>query len=381
MIRLMLAVLLSLGCLSGSLSAQQTQSGTVGQPAYSVQPYDGQVLTTPGATVWDGPPCPPADSLFGLGAGQNCFNSYTGWIGGAGVYYIKPAWDNNQAYVQAQSDGAGTTTSTRTDFDYGYEFAPQAWLGYVGTSGFGVRGRWWMFDHSADSISFADPADGTIFLAQAPLLYLPTFLSGSPGTLVPVFVGGPGAQYTFQSNLDLYAIDLEGVQVIEHEQWTWVFSGGVRYAHIAQKYNVYVNNGAAFENMVSGHNFNGLGPTVSLEGRRNIGMTGFALYANARGSILGGDGKQSVQVSRSAGGGTFLNASSQNWEILSIGELEVGTEWSRLLGVAKFFVRGGFVGQVWHSAGNASNTGLDGLPDDNTNLGFYGFRLALGVDY
>ena len=122
-----LAALFLVGWLAAPVAGQQTQLGSFSQnrqATYEVQPYDGQVLTTPAPSVWEGPPCPPANSLFGLGAGQTCFDSYTGWVGGAGVYYIRPQWDNNQAFIQAQSV-AGVTTSTMSLSSTGCAATPE----------------------------------------------------------------------------------------------------------------------------------------------------------------------------------------------------------------------------------------------------------------
>ena len=40
-------------------------------------------------------------------------------------------------------------TTLEFDPDYDLEFSPRVWGGYKGAAGFGVRGRWWWYDHGS----------------------------------------------------------------------------------------------------------------------------------------------------------------------------------------------------------------------------------------
>ena len=96
--------------------------------------------------------------------------------------------------------------------------------------------------------------------------------------------------------LQLDVWDFEADQALDFGYWTMLFSGGLRYAHLAQNYNAFllasatnVNNGNLFNEsggITSGHSFNGAGPTIALEVMRKLGDSGFALYAGARGAVL-----------------------------------------------------------------------------------------------
>jgi hypothetical protein len=295
------------------------------------------------------------------------------------MMFLKPFWDNNAAF-----SGAGVPGNIRRNFDfnYDYEYAPFAWLGYVNDSGFGVRGRWFMFDHSAD-VQQAVPA------ALGP----PAYVAGGPGGVL--FNTGAAATWDIQSDLEMDVYDLEATQAIDHGPWTWAGSAGVRYMRIVQHYNVFesfpgVGSGRQFN---SAHSFDGIGPTLSLEGRRVIACSGFSFYGSVRESILVGDSLYDASFFP-AGGGNPAGATQSiaaSWSPVSITELELGIEYALQLGYATGFVRGGIVYQFWQGVGNASFTdptfggvnGLVGFPAhfDRSNLALAGIQASAGITY
>ena len=54
-----------------------------------------------------------------------------GWVGGAGVYVIKPHWTTNPAFATTVASG-GVSVDSQTDFPYSYYATPLVWFGYVG---------------------------------------------------------------------------------------------------------------------------------------------------------------------------------------------------------------------------------------------------------
>ena len=83
--------------------------------------------------TWDRPACPDcaaADS--------------GGWIGGAGVYFVKPYWETNPAFISGSSlDLMGNPTSqTDASFDWDLEVSLVVFVGYVGEGGTGVRAQY-----------------------------------------------------------------------------------------------------------------------------------------------------------------------------------------------------------------------------------------------
>ena len=71
-------------------------------------------------------------------------------------------------------------------------------------------------------------------------------------------------------------------EVTQDYQWgpcTMMVAGGLRYAHIAQRYDaVDLTTPSRF--VVSGHNFDGIGPTLYVRGRRQCGCSGAYLFGD-----------------------------------------------------------------------------------------------------
>ncbi|MGE0606973.1 MAG: Lpg1974 family pore-forming outer membrane protein [Pirellulales bacterium] len=389
----LLAILALLVCVQARGQGTQIGSNSSSRGARLAQ-YDGAMvaepdgmagqgmIVQPGGEAWG---CDPyetqggwSNNMFGVPCGESCQGRGAGFIAGGGVYFIKPMWTNNQAGIVT---GPGPSLG-RLEINNDHEFAPFAFLGFVGPNGFGVRGRAWYYEYAANDVVFTLPAGNTV-ASQSPLF------AATPLVNTNVSSATPGDVFRVSSNLNLYVYDLEAFQAIDHDQWTWTFSGGVRYAIIRQQYVATITpvavGGPAAQSVNSLHRFSGWGPTISLEGRRAFGQTGLALYGNARGSLLFGDSTQDVTSTLSVGPAfahPAVNASAARWSPLSIFEFEIGGEYGYWLGTtARLFARGGLVGQAWLNAGNAANAGLDGLPDDNANMGFTGYRATVGVDY
>lgn len=363
-----LAALLLVGAVANTSIAQRTQIGSYSakQATYETQPYVGPALAGPGPSVWEGPPCPPANSMGGLfdGAGVNC-GGYSGFVGGAGLMFLKPFWENNPAFTATNAPG---NNIRNFDFNYDYEMAPLGWVGYVNDSGFGVRGRWFQFDHSAD-------------VSQGVAAVPPVVTGGGPGGII---VGGPGATYNYQSDLNLDVFDLEATQAIDHGPWSWVGSAGVRYLQISQHYNIFEFFPGFFSGrqLISAHNFHGVGPTLSLEGRRVIGCSGFSMFGNIRQSILVGDSLYDGTLTNPF----FPNLNTQtlfsSWSPVSITELELGVEYAMQLGYATGFLRGSIVYQYWQGVGNASYSDPTFTGNfDRGNMALAGISASAGLTY
>jgi hypothetical protein len=292
---------------------------------------------------------------------DTCCGTGCGWVAGVGVMYVKPHWDSNPAIVDLQDD-----TIEFIDFDHDFEAAPLAWVGYVGDTGFGVRARWFEFDHSTNLEFTADGNQATPFIF--PLGLLLEFPAGF--------------DVAARSNLNLDVYDFEATQSLSHGCWTWLGSAGVRYLHISQRYDLQLSPTPTVPTITayeSSHSFNGVGPTLSLEGRRAVGCTGLSFYGNARGSILFGDSEYVAQIPD--GEDTFFLRQS-SWAPVSIVELELGADYRVPVGCAMFFARGGLVGQLWQGVGNAAAIDSSGIPADrSSNLGLYGLKSEIGIAY
>jgi hypothetical protein len=287
------------------------------------------------------------------------------------VYYVKPHWETNPAYVVARTV-AGVTTTSQSDFAYDYDISPRAWLAYVNPCGLGVRGRWWTFDDDSTT-TFTNPGGGFAIDSAGPLGL--QNLSTTAGDLL-----------TYSSSLELDVIDLEAIQQFHCGWWSCAASFGVRYARLEQSYShTEVPTVGAVDAVQSSHDFEGYGPTAAFEGYCPLGCSNLSLYGSARAALLFGDSQQS---SRLISNNVLTNvATTSGFDILPVGEFELGLQWSRPCGTAQWFVNAGMVAQAYFGAGNSANNELipvlvdPEVSDNHSNLGFFGWTFAAGIDY
>jgi hypothetical protein len=315
-----------------------------------------------------------ASPMAYYGDGGCCHDQHGGGGGaqaGIGFYYIQPHWETNPSHTINFTAQDGTTQIRQTDFDYDYEFAPLIWLGWSNCDGMGFRLRYWHLETDASTLL---TNDGTLAIDSAAPLGLQN-LSTTAGDVL-----------LFASDLKIRVYDAEVTQAAELCGWNLLVTGGLRYAHISQSY-VHVELPTLGNTLVdaisSGHNFKGIGPTAALETRR--GMGGLAIYGSARGSILFGTGKQDSTQVVNNDPNTF--ASTSRDDVLPILEMEIGAEFTSEMCGSRMFVQAALVGQVWFGAGNAANNELipvlvdPEVSDNSSNLGLFGLKVAVGVNY
>jgi hypothetical protein len=377
----------------------------------------GTLVLPPAPGVPESSPCATAkglwDNLVGMhhaytsriDGGPLCVEESSGGVhfyAGAGFYFVKPHFESNPAFSSSltlTAAGVTTVTGTTKEFDYSAEFAPRLSLGVVGAGGLGARAGWWHFDQGPSVPLQASNTDSTLSttVSSAPVAGVPDFTS--PGAVARAF-GVFNDQMTFNTHLKLDVWDWEVTQVLEPAGWSLLVAGGLRYAYLSQDYEAdRVNQGSGRSGtsrvtvttdadfIRAGHNFSGVGPTAALEARRPLGDTAFSLYSSARGALLFGRSRsQAFQRTREVrtvtptrGLASTVNTTTVTGnndsrdDLLPVGDLELGAEWARDTGRIRFFVRTGFVGQVWFGAGNATS--------ENGNLGFLGLTLMAGALY
>ncbi len=276
-----------------------------------------------------------------------------------GIYLLQPVFDTNSAFIV--NAGAGNL-QRHVSFSHNLEFSPNVWLGYVSERGWGVRGRWFQFDHDSTSVYAAGPGE--------------TITGISALTLGRIPVAGTVAT---SSNLAVNVADFQVTCSFESSRWTHLLGFGARYSHMSQDYRTTLSNIGTRIDLTSGHNFNGVGPSFSLESKCKIKESGFAIYGQAHGAILFGTGKEMYTA---VNNGTPQQLAREESRVLPVGELEVGAEYQRNVGRAKAFLQAGFVGQVWWGGGNASNLDAVGFGSaSHSNFGFVGLALRAGVRY
>jgi hypothetical protein len=316
-----------------------------------------------------------------------------GWLVGAGFYYLQPRWGSNPAFDKLATDAYDNQTSVEEDFHVGGHFAPLIWLGYVGETGVGLRGRWWQFQGDA-SVTATNPNHDDS-------------LSTTIYSAYPLGVGFGNASSAdfdnalrFEGDLKMSVADAEILWDLRPGRWSLLLGGGVRYAHLAQSYKVAsvatpvdpLQNTLETD-LLSDHRFDGIGPLVSLEARYPIGSTGFALLGSTRGALLLGTGRQHVSMLTTESDATgpvsevLTDKTRPVGGVLPVLEFEIGAQWERKINYYRFVVETALVSQAWFYAGNAANhqsVFSSTFPNDQIDqdtLGLIGLRLTAGMTY
>lgn len=329
-------------------------------------------------TVTADPPAPPAQNLpapvdlsnHGVvlppqtfddtAKAPNTTRDRTGqWTITGGAYLMQPVFNSNPAFVVNSASG---NVSRQVDFGHPLQAAPQVWLGYVSERGWGARGRWFMFDHDSSAGYSTLPGEsvrGASFLGLGQ--------TGVAGNVVA------------SSELALNVADFQATYSYDCAKWSLLAGFGVRYTHLSQDYRATLTALGTRIDLVSGHNFNGAGPSFSLETKRYLGEKGFAIYGNMHGAVQFGTVNETYTALNNA---VYQEFTRSRTNVLPVGELEIGGEYARNMGRAKLFLQGGFVGQVWWNAGSASNVDPIGPTSASShNLGLLGIALRAGVRY
>ncbi|HEY2414484.1 MAG TPA: Lpg1974 family pore-forming outer membrane protein, partial [Pirellulaceae bacterium] len=257
-------------------------------------------------------PAAPADTIstnWNYGSGfygcQAC--PPCGWFADAGLYVLQPRWATNQAMAVLTPLGGGRFSLTNIDFKYGFNGSPFLNLGYVAQCGLGFRVGYW--DFRGDSTANFTSTGGSIVSSAAPLS-LTVF--GVPNPM----------QVT--TRLAFQVWDCEATQQLDGFGGLWTVSGGVRYLHMLQTYDVTTFGAAGTrDDLASSHSLNAAGPTLALKGRTQLGNSNFSLYASARNSLVFGANAQEAR--QFAANGSQGNESFQSSRSLAnISELDVG---------------------------------------------------------
>ena len=274
---------------------------------------------------------------------EACRCSPSGFVGGAEAVFLQRYYHNNLA-VQNRTDDQ--------QFIYDFQVSPRFWLGYENEDGLGVRARYWGYDETSSVSS----AGGNVIIT---------------GINYFIGVGAP-----VSDRLRAFTLDGEVTQKTCLGSWQVEFGGGLRGLSMYQDTRMVSDVDLPVYSVGSiNSEFDGAGPTLSIEAKRPIGCNGFALLGNARGSYLFGS-RTRIEATDVIGN---TNASSRHFEsrhtdTLSIGEIQLGIEWSRCLGNGSHLaIQGLWEGQLWTGAG-----GPWGSQDD---LGLMGFALSVGITH
>jgi hypothetical protein len=280
------------------------------------------------------------------------------WNGGVSAFVLKPHWTGgNIAYLdQNISTGIYSATSFATP----YSAAPAFWFGYETRSGDGIQFNY--FQYSQTSNVNAVVPDGHKYLPS--LDYRTT---------------EAGETFTAGSGLKITTLDLEVTKRVQAWNWDWTATAGLRYLHLAQNYF------DGFEEKETTNNsFNGVGPTMSLGGRRPIGGSGLGFYSSARGALV--FGQQHAFASYFS-----QNSQSNTWGVIPTAQVQFGVDYRRQLwgNRATLVIENGLIGQVFFNVGTPNS--VTNIPWDlyyntatastTSSLGLFGLRSSFGISF
>jgi hypothetical protein len=345
------------------------------QPAQYVSP----VVTPPPpaapyATPYTATPPPPTAPAFSFPALSPSWGGF--YIGAEGT--ILEARVGGASIVTLGEFPVGMApvdvpiTSLEFDPDYDLEFSPRVWGGYKGAAGFGVRGRWWFYDHGSGGNFAFNPLE--------------------VGVPEPVDTTGDGVadvnvildSATLRSNLQLNSIDLEGTQDGNFHNWDFQIAGGVRWAKI--EYDMIGSIAGDIEDPIGEleagfepftdtisalSEFQGVGPTIALAGRRPLMFAdGLAFLVGVRLAFLFGD-TTGVLTTENAFADPVVETDFEE-HLVQVWEVQVGFEYSRQLASgSRLFGAALLEAQVWEWNSPFGVSGGD--------LGFFGPTVAVGI--
>jgi hypothetical protein len=285
------------------------------------------------------------------------------WQAGFDMVFARPHFENNVAYTVMQSDGVSFESISETEFDYDHVLTPRIWLGYQTPEGVGLRASYWEFDQGAVAPTVNPPANGFGDVTH------PAFGG------VDISSNVPTDTFSARSGLDAYTLDLEMLLCGELCNWQLLTSAGVRYASISQDYLAQLRNGAGtlVGEIDYQHATDGFGPTMAVQAKRPL-FGGLSFVGLARGSLLFDDSRSQLRAGEDLDLVTpfITTRSTVRNDLLPIGELQVGSEWSSgQLSYGEVIVRSTLEGQLWSGVGNATS--------ESGDLGFIGYSIGVGL--
>lgn len=295
------------------------------------------------------------------GAGGCCrpAEGHCGWEAGYSFLFAKPYYKES---FEATSMSLASGTFSLIPFGFDYQSTPQAWLGYVGQNGFGVRSTYWQYDHAANPLTLVSDA-ATINSAHSTTVIFPATISTT----------GPGQVLSIDSRLRVQTLDLEGTQRSRVGDITAVGSAGLRYSALDQRFSAAViDAGTVTQQLAWSRRFEGLGPTVGLEATKPLHVGRLSAIVAGRGALLFGQKNLTRFVQPASLTAPPLIRFENADEVVGCGSLEVGAQWERSWGNgSRLFVRGTYGSQLWTDAGAPTLT----------FLGVESFNLSAGLDF
>ena len=371
-------------------------------------PENGQVEVLPIAPSKQPPVAPPTNTTplippaVTSGAAAQDNGPTHGLMAGGAFYFLRPYLQNNTSFVTTINPGQPNSQVISDSFRWDFQPAFAGWIGWTDACGLGIRSRYFQFSESSETASLNNgitPPPQTQTTITPPLANFLTLSTGgsafgSPGTLLNTGFGTD--HLTFGSDLRIQTIDLELTYRMNTAFGLFQAFGGGRYLNLAQGYHATLtNNGGGApisesQSFDASRTFQGGGPTGGLEWNIPIRRTGLSVYANARGSLLVGNSKDTVSFSQTINDPEGLipghvvppqpailhispTSSRSSDGVIPTAELELGFEYGHRVGRCWLFFRGAAVSQTYFDAGNASQA--------TGNFSLFGAQATLGIGF
>jgi hypothetical protein len=316
-----------------------------------------------------------------------------------GFFMVHTYFGQNPAFNITQGHGTKSATTTTHDIEFlDVNFGPKVLLGVESADGWGFRSYWWLIDEESE-ISHLTNGDSTgrTVVQSTPAVGVPGF--SSPGTVAKAFKIFHD-KFDFRNRVVADDWVWEATKDFQWDCWSFLITGGARYTYISQSFVASrLNKGTGTlgtskvtltqdsDEIIAGHNFGGVGPTILLELRRHIGDTGISLYGNARVSVIFGDETltafqqtiEKAKITPKKGQPLTINTSklfsgrTTDENTVPMGDFEVGVNYTRDAGRVRLFLDVGMVNQSWFDVGSATT--------QHGVLGFFGLQVMAGFNF
>ncbi len=303
------------------------------------------------------------------GPNGGCSCQRCGWYGGAGIVWVKPhfkeAFEYSETTIPPPYNEKGTQTQILIPFEYHHNATGRYWLGFKNKNQMGIRANYWRFNRGGSSFSqsFLDTSSGNLVVYGAHAVNI-MFPANIATTI-------PGQILETQNRLKTDIFNLYGTYDTVYNGIEVSAAAGLRFAKLKQNIwaSVFFEGAPQDQSLEWFRQFKGVGPSVSIEGKKRLACTRFSAVASGGGGLLFGTkeiqrtviGDQTRPFDVQTPSTLSFNEAD---EVVGIGELGLGLEWSVTLPQGcQLNLRGTYEGQLW-SEGGAPTLGF---------LGFEGF--------
>ena len=289
-----------------------------------------------------------------------------GWIAGYEFLWLKPHFSNGINFTEMTFTTNSTTVQDH-DFSADYDLAPRVWLGYQFCSGLAARIRYWQFDHGLGGQALESTND----------IYYESFEAYGHGPYVDYFDAGGGEDLVIQNGIKADVIDVDLTQDFNWRHTRLTLGGGISYAGLRMDRSVAVTGWTGPEGGEYATRFEGVGPTVLAELKRQVRESGFSIVGGVRGTILFGREKSLARETYTwdswQGPVTDTTIFSRTADrCRAIVAASIGVQYDReIMTGTDAFVRLSWEGQYWNGFGSpVSHEG---------DLAFEGLGISLGI--